>query len=147
MGEMHCSEIAEKLLFNRVWEGKDQRHGQRDITWIIQTPAEATGEVIDTINENPDIPENLTNVLQGISDILNDANPNNDKAACGKLNAFINQVNQQEIDGTLSAAAAESLRQSAEAIKISAGCKYATAQFLDLWTNLDPNHFPGPDTG
>ena len=28
MGKMHCSQHAEKLLFNRVWEGKDQRHGQ-----------------------------------------------------------------------------------------------------------------------
>jgi len=35
MGEMHCSECAEKLLFNRVWEGKDQRHGQVCLQGVI----------------------------------------------------------------------------------------------------------------
>ena len=28
MEEMDSSQRAEKLLFNRVWEGKDQRNGQ-----------------------------------------------------------------------------------------------------------------------
>jgi len=35
MEEIHCSECAEKLLFNRVWEGKDQKHGQVCLRGVI----------------------------------------------------------------------------------------------------------------
>ncbi len=35
MDEMDSSQPAEKLLFNRVWEGKDQRHGQVCLRGVI----------------------------------------------------------------------------------------------------------------
>jgi hypothetical protein len=35
MGKMHCSQHVEKLLFKRVWEGKDQRHGQVFLRGVI----------------------------------------------------------------------------------------------------------------
>jgi hypothetical protein len=54
--------------------------------------------------------------LREASDILNDDNPNNDRAVCGKLGAFINQVNANEGRGTLTADQADVLRTQAEDI-------------------------------
>jgi hypothetical protein len=48
----------------------------------------------------------LTNSL---SDILSDNNPNNDESACGKLGAFINQVNAAERRDRLIAQQADDL--------------------------------------
>jgi hypothetical protein len=56
--------------------------------------------------------------LNEASDILNDDNPNNDGSACGKLGAFINQVNANERrGGTLTADQADDLRTQAEDIR------------------------------
>ena len=65
---------------------------------------------------------NLTAPLKGVSDILNDDNPNNDKAACGKLGAFINQVDANERRGTLTADQADHLRTQAQDIRNALGC-------------------------
>jgi hypothetical protein len=48
-------------------------------------------------------------------------NTNNDDAACGKLDAFINKVNAQE-GSTLTTAESALLRDLAEDIKTSIGC-------------------------
>ena len=53
---------------------------------------------------------------------LNDGNPNNDGAVCGKLTAFIQQVEAKEQNGQLSATEAEELREAAETIKAALGC-------------------------
>jgi hypothetical protein len=55
--------------------------------------------------------------LKQVSDILNDNNPNNDESACGKLGAFINQVNAAERRDTLTADQADVLRTQAEDIR------------------------------
>jgi hypothetical protein len=57
--------------------------------------------------------------LEQVSDILDDNNPNNDKSSCGRLGAFINQVNATERrnDDTLTAAEADELRTQAEDIR------------------------------
>ena len=47
---------------------------------------------------------------------------NNVSAACGKLNAFLNQVNAKQSNGQLTAAQANQLRQQANAIKAQIGC-------------------------
>ena len=54
----------------------------------------------------------LTAALKQISNILDDNNPNNndESAACGKLGAFINQVNAAGRRGTLTANQADDLR-------------------------------------
>jgi hypothetical protein len=50
--------------------------------------------------------------------VLSDDNPNNDESAvCGKLGAFINQVNANERRGTLTADQADNLRTQAEDIR------------------------------
>ena len=43
-------------------------------------------------------------------------------ATCGKLNAFVNQVNAKVRNGELTAAAASQLLQAVSAIMISLGC-------------------------
>jgi hypothetical protein len=57
--------------------------------------------------------------LKQVSNILNDNNRNNDEsAACGKLGAFINQVNANERRGdTLTADQADELRTQAYHIR------------------------------
>jgi len=56
------------------------------------------------------------------SALLNDNNPNNDGAVCGKLGAFINQVNTKAQNGQLTSAQASQLLNAANAIKTSLGC-------------------------
>jgi hypothetical protein len=62
--------------------------------------------------------------LKQVSDILTDNNPNNDESACGKLGAFINQVNANERRGgdTLTPNQADDLRTQAEDIRDALGC-------------------------
>jgi hypothetical protein len=56
--------------------------------------------------------------LEEVSNILTDDNPNNDESACGKLDAFIDQVNANERRGdTLTADQADDLRTQAEDIR------------------------------
>jgi hypothetical protein len=65
----------------------------------------------------------LIATLKQVSDILNDDNPNNDESAgCGRLGAFINEVNAAERDGTLTADQADDLRTQAEVIMNQLDC-------------------------
>jgi hypothetical protein len=93
-------------------------------------PAKAVDELISTVQDldgdDNDVPQSvktsLTAPLKEASDILDDDNPNNDKAACGKLGAFINQVNANESRGTLTAEEVDELRTQAEAIMNQLDC-------------------------
>lgn len=90
----------------------------------VQSPAQATENLIDDIT-SLGLPEgvesSLTAPLQNVGDKLTDNNPNNDSAACGKLEGFINQVNAQE-GKKLTSPEADELRQAAQAVKNSLGC-------------------------
>ena len=86
------------------------------------TPAQAIDKLIsDVQNLDDNVPQSvktsLTAPLKEASHILNDNNPNKDKAACGKLSAFINQINANERRGTLTADQADDLRTQAEEIR------------------------------
>jgi hypothetical protein len=60
----------------------------------------------------------LTAALKQVSNILSDKNPNNDEsAACGRLGAFINQINANERRDTLTADQADELRTQAEEVR------------------------------
>jgi HYR domain-containing protein len=63
----------------------------------------------------------LIAVLKEVSNILGDINPNNDESACGKLGAFINQVNdaasERRGNSTLTPDQADDLRTQAEHIR------------------------------
>jgi hypothetical protein len=88
--------------------------------WTVQiTPAQAIDKLISDIeNLDDNVPQSiktsLTAPLQRASDILSDDNPNNDRAVCGMLTAFINQVDANERRGTLTAEQADDLRIQAE---------------------------------
>jgi hypothetical protein len=91
------------------------------------TPAEAIDKLIsDVQNLDDGVPQSvktsLTAPLKEASHILNDDNPNNDKAVCGKLGAFINQVNANERRDTLTANQADDLRTQAEDIRDALDC-------------------------
>jgi len=90
-----------------------------------ETPAQATQNLIATIN-TLGLPASVANSLSAplgqASALLNDNYPNNDIAACGELNAFINQVNAKAQNGQLTPAQANQLLQAANAIKASLGC-------------------------
>ncbi|MFQ5970462.1 MAG: hypothetical protein ACE5J2_08220 [Nitrososphaerales archaeon] len=94
-------------------------------TMISSAPAEAIEELIDDVNamELPKgVKTSLTAPLGNAVKLLTDDNPKNDKAVCGKLGAFINQVDAKEKSGKLTTAQAAELRNAAEGIKDSLGC-------------------------
>jgi hypothetical protein len=79
-------------------------------------PAHATIQNLDD-NVPQSVKTSLIAVLKEVSNILGDINPNNDESACGKLGAFINQVNAAERRDTLTADQADVLRTQAEDIR------------------------------
>jgi hypothetical protein len=90
------------------------------------TPSEAIEQLISDIENLEGIPQgtktSLTAPLRQASTILTDDNPNNDESACGKLDAFINQVNAAETRGTLTEHRATDLRTQATDIRTDLGC-------------------------
>lgn len=92
---------------------------------VTVTPAQAIQNLITTIG-NMGLPGEVANSLSAplgqASTLLNDNNPSNDIAACGNLDAFINQVNAKVQNGQLTSAQASQLLQAANAIKASLGC-------------------------
>jgi len=67
------------------------------------------------------VENNLRAPLKQAQDVLDDDNPKNDGAVCGKINAFINMVNAQE-GKKLTSEQAEKLREAAQSVKESIGC-------------------------
>lgn len=87
-------------------------------TWAVATPAQAIQNLINTIR-NMGLP---AGVATSLTAPLSNINTNNKAAACGKLNAFINQVNNKVQNGQLTPAQAGQLLQTANAIKASLDC-------------------------
>jgi sugar lactone lactonase YvrE len=91
----------------------------------VFTPALAT-EVLQSLVTSIGLPGNveasLTTPLGQAMALLTDNNPNNEVAVCGKLDAFINQVDAKEKTGQLTPDEASTLREAAEAIKTALGC-------------------------
>ncbi|MGI0007682.1 MAG: hypothetical protein ACREAR_06765 [Nitrosotalea sp.] len=83
---------------------------------IIKTPGQA---IIDLITLGNNYVVN-TRILEDVSKMLNDSNPDNDKTACGKLSMFINQINQNH---NLVSSQKITLIESAKAIKTDIGCR------------------------
>lgn len=88
-------------------------------------PTEATHDLIADVGAMG-LPDGLANSLVArlgqVAALLNDGNPNNDGAACEKLNAFINHVNAKEGSGDLTASQASDLRNAANDISVAIGC-------------------------
>ena len=89
------------------------------------SPSDATQNLIDDVYSlglPKGVRTSLTGPLHQATAILEDYVPLNDRAACGKLGAFINQIKAKGKGGKLGATEADYLRQSAEDIKASLGC-------------------------
>lgn len=91
----------------------------------VVTPAQAVQNLMITIS-NMGLPGgvaiSLISPLGQASNLLNDNTPKNDKAACGKLNDFIKQVNARAQDRKLTPAQASQLLQAANGLKAGLGC-------------------------
>jgi len=88
-------------------------------------PSEATGDLITEISgsvTDKKVRNSLLAPLKQVQKILDDGNPDNDSAACGKLDEFIANVNSKEASGKLSSTLAQQYRDAANAIKSSLGC-------------------------
>ena len=92
-----------------------------------ETPAEAVDSLISDIeNLGDDVPQgtktSLTAPLRQVSYILTDDNSDNDRSACNRLNAFINQANAAEGRGDITQEQADDLINQAEEIREAIGC-------------------------
>jgi len=84
----------------------------------FSTPTQAIEDLIATI-EGMGLP---SGVASSLSVPLRNFNPDEVAAACGKLGAFINQVNAKVRSGHLTPAQAGPLLEAANAIRASLGC-------------------------
>lgn len=83
----------------------------------------AIRNMIFQITSNPLLPDNLAGPLHQAVSILTDHNERNDVAACGALNALLNQVRASEKNARLTPAQAGALRESAERLRLSLACR------------------------
>lgn len=93
--------------------------------WEVITPSKATENLIaqiGTLGLANGTANSLAAPLGQIPKLLNDGNPSNDGAACGKLDAFLSQVGAKAGNGQLTATQAGALNRAAGAIKLSLGC-------------------------
>jgi PKD repeat protein len=104
---------------------KDGGVGSASVQVTVLSPSQATDMLIETIGDmdlKQGTAKSLAAPLGGIGKLLEDGNPNNDAAACGKLTAFLNQVNALAGKSQLSDEQAAELRAEAESILESLGC-------------------------
>jgi Tol biopolymer transport system component len=89
-------------------------------------PKQVIDELISIIQNVDNVPQSIKTdiitLLEEVSNILTDNNPNNDESACDELSAFINEVNAAERSGTLTADQAADLRTQAEDIRNMLSC-------------------------
>src|SRR5439155_26123206 len=92
--------------------------------FVIFTPADASDRLIEAIKRSLPTEEqtSLIGPLRQVATLLTDANRPNDRAACGRLDAFIDQVSAKEQSGELTAAQARQLTQDAAEITAALGC-------------------------
>jgi|ERR671923_216356 hypothetical protein len=76
----------------------------------------STIQNLDDDNVPQSVKTDIITLLEEVSDILSDDNPNNDRALCCKLGAFINQVNANERRDTLTPNQGNVLKTQAEDI-------------------------------
>ncbi|MBI4662446.1 MAG: SBBP repeat-containing protein [Verrucomicrobia bacterium] len=95
------------------------------LTWTVLTAGQAAQNLatfIDNLGLVRSIRTSLGATLQQATSLLTDANSKNDVSACGKLGAFLNEVDSMERRGQLTADQAAQLRGQAAAIRGSLGC-------------------------
>ena len=96
--------------------------------FVYSFPAiDPVNQINDIINKVQEIQEttNVSGLGQSLNEaenVLTDDNPANDRAVCGMLNAFINQVDAKQDSGILTEEQAKDLRLSVESIKANLPC-------------------------
>jgi WD40 repeat protein len=105
-------------------DGSVDGFGLSSLTFSPLAPQQ-TRNLIQSI-QNLNLPKGVSTSLQAplknIVKLLEDNNPANDGAACGKLDAFIDTVEDQVAAGSLGEATGVELILKAEAIKQNLGC-------------------------
>ena len=123
-GQTFRGQVAELRIYtDRADFGGDfaALYGEMHAKWIAQTPTEQINALITTINSfnlNGGTANSLTSKLDNTAKSLG---KNNANAACGQVDAFINQVNALS-GNQLTAAQAAELLASANQLKTSVGC-------------------------
>jgi N-acetylneuraminic acid mutarotase len=100
--------------------------GTHEVFSPILTPQQAIQNLISLLSGlglAKGLQTSLAAPLNQALAILNDGNPNNDAAVCGKLGAFLNQLGAKDKGAQITAAQAAALRQSAEIAKTSLSCQ------------------------
>jgi hypothetical protein len=96
-----------------------------ELTWSVITPGQASQNLTNLVTSLP-VPASVANSLSAplgqANTVLNDGNPNNDNAACGKINAFINQVDSKVGNGQLTPAQGAALKTQAQLLLAASGC-------------------------
>lgn len=93
---------------------------------VQDTPAEATHDLVGDIADTtwPDaVKTSLTNPLDSAIAVLEDKVPSNDRAACGHLKSFREQLQGKVASGALTQAEAAQLDTGAQSIQQDIGCK------------------------
>ena len=94
--------------------------------WKILTPAEALQQLINDIQNNPQINDrvkaSLIRILDRAFKLLNDDNPRNDIAVCILLNIELRVINTYERIRLLDSNTVEQLRTQVNTIKSSIDC-------------------------
>ena len=123
-GQTFRGQVAEMRIYtDRADFGGDfaALYGEMHAKWIAQTPAEQITALVTTINSfnlNGGTANSLTSKLDNAAKSLG---KNNTNAACGQVDAFVNQVNALS-GNQLTAAQAAELLASANQLKASIGC-------------------------
>lgn len=100
--------------------------GDAFVSKIGVTPRQCLAALIAVIKAfklRRGVESSLLGPLHQAEDLLNDANPRNDKAVCGKMDAFLMIVHVYEQHGKLSAQHADHLRTLARCVKDGLGCR------------------------
>jgi hypothetical protein len=92
----------------------------------LSTPREVIEKLISDIQNLEGLPEgaktSIVTLLERALALLSDDNPRNDASSCNMLGAFMNQVNANERQDTLTEDQAANLRTQAQDIRDMVGC-------------------------
>ncbi|MGD8432275.1 MAG: hypothetical protein PVG43_02940 [Nitrosopumilaceae archaeon] len=94
-------------------------------SWSVLTIEEVIEQLMETIDDESlgkNVENSLLGPLKKVSKILGDSNPDNDDAACDKLDEFIENINDKESSGKLDTENADLFESEALWLKDNIGC-------------------------
>ena len=127
----NCFELIQR---DYLIPSRDNNYEQvRTVEQIVSGDKHKADQLIDTI-DSMHLPRETTISLEApLNNVIRQLDRNNDVAVCNTLKAFLNQVDQKEINGQLTPMQSADLRQQATAIKTALGCSStATSSYPPL---------------